>query len=367
MTLNYINPSFTIADRKVGPGHPAYVIAEIGHNHGGNVGTAKRLIEVAAEAGADAVKTQVRTNPRLYTRAFFDHPYNSENAYGKTYGLHREALEFNVDDLLRLRSHAVAFGIHFFATAFDPWALETCLTLDLPAIKFASGDLTNHALLEQGARSGLPVIISTGGADLWTVKGAWDVICDAGAESRTAVLQCTASYPCAFSDLNLSVITTYKQEFGCVVGASLHDNGIAMAVGAVALGASLVEKHFTLDRTMKGTDHNFSLEPQGFAKMVRDIRRFEASLGDGLKKALDCEAEPIRKMSKALYTKRSLPAGHVLTAGDIVALSPGGGIPPALVSSVVGRRLTRCLDTEEMICAEHLEAADPAADRASVA
>lgn len=345
-----------IADREVGPGKPSYLIAEVGNCHGGDMKTAYKLIDAAADSGADAVKTQVRDIDRLYTKAFLDTPYNSEHAYGPTYGLHRKKLELGPDDLYRLKEHARNRGIHFFATAFDPWSLETCLTLDFPAIKFASGDLTNHALLEQGARSGVPLLVSTGGHGFSDVEAAWNVVEGAGAASRTALLQCTAQYPCAWENLNLNVVVTLQKAFGCVVGASLHDNGIAMAVASVTLGASIIERHFTLDRTMKGSDHALALEPQGFKKMVRDIRRLEVALGTGVKKALDCERSAMQKLSKACYAKSFLPAGHVLTADDVIIRSPADGLPPSALPSVIGRRLCLPIGPEEPIREERLVA-----------
>lgn len=320
------------------------VISEIGHNHQGDLATAEAMFQMAKEAGCDAVKTQKRDNRVLYTKAFYDSSYNSENAFGRTYGEHREALEFGWKEYVHLKDVAKDLDIDFFATAFDEPSVEFCQKLELPAIKIASGDLTNISLLRKAGKTGLPLYLSTGGGTMQDIERALDAI----GHLDVAILQCTASYPCRFEELNLNVIGTYLEAFpGHIIGASLHDNGIASAVAAYAIGARVIEKHVTLDRTMKGTDHAFSLEPQGLAKMVRDIRRMEVAMGDGVKRTYPSEIEPLRKMSKRAYAARDLLAGTVLTSEDIVFKSPGGGITdPRLL---IGQALLNDVKQEEPI------------------
>jgi len=317
-----------------------YVIAEIGHNHQGKVEIAKEMFKAAREAGAAAVKLQKRDNRHLYTREMYDKPYDNENSYGPTYGLHREALEFNREQYLELQAYARELGVAFFATAFDFPSADFLAELDVPAFKVASGDLRNTPLLEYIARFNKPMILSTGAAAMEDVQRAYELLMPLNAQ--LCFLQCTAGYPAAFEELDLRVIETYRASFPrAVVGLSSHDNGIAMPVAAYVLGARVVEKHFTLNRAMKGTDHAFSLEPVGMKKLVRDLKRTRIALGDGRKKMYPSEAAPYTKMGKSLYAARNLPAGHVLTAADVAIKSPGGGMPPYELAGLVGRRLVQ--------------------------
>jgi N-acetylneuraminate synthase/sialic acid synthase len=312
------------------------VIAEIGHNHQGSVEKARELFREAKLAGAHAVKLQKRDNHGLYTRAAYNRPYDNENSFGATYGEHREFLEFGLKEYRELQRYAKELEIDFFATAFDIASADFLVALDIPAFKIASGDIKSTPLLKHVAGFGKPVIISTGGALVEDVQRAYDTIM--AINPRLGILQCTAGYPAAFEELDLRVVAQYRERFpGAVIGYSGHDNGIAMPVAAYVLGARLVEKHFTLNRAMKGTDHAFSLEPVGLRKMVRDLDRTYKALGDGIKKIYDSEKPPIIKMGKSLVVARDLPAGHVLAADDIVMKSPGGGIPPYELDRVIGR------------------------------
>jgi sialic acid synthase len=270
-----------------------YVIAEIGHNHQGDIQLCKAMFAAAKEAGADAVKLQKRDNRTLYTDAFFKAPYNSENAFGPTYGEHREALEFDRTQYIILQEVAATLGITFFATAFDIPSADFLAELEMPAIKIASGDLNNFPLLEHVCELDIPIILSTGGGSLEDV-GAADEACQ-----PDAILQCTSGYPARHEELNIGVIDTFLDAFpDAVIGFSDHSNGIAMAPIAYALGARIIEKHFTLDRTLKGTDQPFSLEPAGLRKMVRDLRRTRLALGDGVKRVYRSELVPLAKQWK---------------------------------------------------------------------
>ena len=315
-----------------------YVIAEVGHNHQGSLDTAFKLLDEAQRCGANAVKLQKRDNRSLYTSGFFNKPYDHDNSFGLTYGEHREALEFGRSEYRELRDYADEIDIDFFATAFDQPSADFLAGLDMPAYKVASADIRNLPLLRYVAEIGKPMILSTGGATLDDVRRAYETVFEIN--DQVGVLQCTAGYPASFDELDLRVIESYREEFpSSVVGLSSHDNGIAMVVGAYVLGARIVEKHFTLDRAMKGTDHRFSLEPQGMRKMVRDLRRLKAAMGEGDKRVHDSEVAPIMKMSKKLVAARDLPAGHEVTEDDVAAKSPGDGIPPSELHLLIGRRL----------------------------
>ena len=331
-----------------------YVIAEIGHNHQGSVESARKLLDAAKDAGADAVKLQKRDNRTLYTHDLYHKPYENENSYGATYGEHREYLEFGRAEYEELKAYAAEIRIGFFATAFDLASADFLAELDMPAYKIASADLVNTPLLRHVAEIGKPVILSTGGATLDDVRRGYDTVAELNPE--VAVLQCTAGYPAEWDELDLRVISTYRELFGSsVVGLSSHDNGIAMAVAAYVLGARIVEKHFTLNRALKGTDHRFSLEPQGLRKMVRDLRRTRVALGDGTKTMYTSETDPIIKMAKKLVAARDLPAGHTLTADDLAMKSPGDGLPPYELDRLVGRTLRHPVREDSALTFELLE------------
>jgi sialic acid synthase len=335
-------------------GSDCYVIAEIGHNHQGSVDQAKQMFKSAAECGANAVKLQKRDNRSLYTRDFFNRPYDNESSFGATYGEHREALEFDRDEYAELQAYARELGVAFFATAFDFKSADFLAGLDMPAYKIASGDLTNTPLLRYVGELGKPVIFSTGGGTLDDVRRAYDTLAEVNDE--IVVLQCTAGYPADWAELDLRVISTYREVFPrAIVGFSSHDNGVAMPVAAYVLGAYVVEKHFTLNRAMKGTDHAFSLEPQGLRKMVRDLRRARLALGDGTKTMHQSEAAPIVKMGKKIVAARDLPAGHVLQQDDLALKSPGDGLPPYELDRVIGRTLRHPVSEEMALTFELLE------------
>jgi sialic acid synthase len=347
--------SLRIDGVEIRDGGHCYVVAEVGHNHQGDLEQAKLLIEAAKDCGADAVKLQKRSNRTLFTREFYDQPYDNEFSFGPTYGEHREALELGPDEYVALQMHAREVGITFFATAFDFESADFLAGLDVPAFKIASGDIRNTPLLRHVAGLGKPVIISTGGADLADVERAVDTVLPLNEE--LCVLQCTAAYPCDTDDLNLSVITTLRERFPeLVIGLSDHQNGIAMSVVAYMLGARVIEKHFTLNHAAKGTDHAFSLMPEGLRKLVRDLHRVPGALGDGVKRPLKIEEKPIQKMGKKLVAARDLEEGTVLSSEDIAIKSPSdGGLPPYELDRLVGLRLRRALRSEENVTLADLE------------
>ena len=346
----------TIDGQRIGDDTDCYVIAEIGHNHQGDLDKARQLLQRAKECGVHAVKLQKRDNRSLYTKAMYDRPYEHENSFGRTYGEHREALEFGREEYLALQAYARELGLSFFATAFDVASADFLARLDVPAYKIASGDIRNLPLLRHVARLQKPMIISTGGATLADVEQACNAILPLN--SRLCILQCTATYPTDPEEMNLRVIETLRDRFpGVVIGLSDHYNGIAMAVVAYMLGARVIEKHFTLNHTWKGTDHALSLEPIGMQKMIRDLHRARIALGDGVKRVLPSEAGAVIKMGKKLVANRRLPAGHVLVESDIAVKSPGDGLPPSELDRLVGRTLLQALDEDDSITAEILSPA----------
>ena len=351
-----------IDGRRIADDTDCYVIAEIGHNHQGSLEKARDLFHAAKECGADAVKLQKRDNRALFTREFYESPYDNENSFGPTYGAHREALELSPEEWAELREYARELEIDFVAAAFDFPSADFLAGLDLSAFKLASADLHNTPLLRRVAGFGKPLILSTGGATLEDVRRAVGTV--SPINPQVCVLQCTASYPAEVEDLHLSVITTLREEFpGLVVGLSDHQNGIAMAVAAYMLGARVIEKHFTLNHAWKGTDHAFSLMPDGMRRLVRDLHRVPVALGDPVKRPLDCEQRALQKMGKKLVAARDLDAGHVLAEEDVVVKSPAdGGLRPYELESLVGRALRRPLRQEETIMLEDFEPAGETAE-----
>jgi sialic acid synthase len=331
---------------------PPFVIAELGHNHQGNLETCLQMIRAAAFAGASAVKLQKRNNRELFTSEAFNSPYNSENAFGSTYGEHREALEFGESEYRVCIEEANRNNIIFFATAFDFSSADFLANLDVPGFKMASGDLKSLPLLQYVAKIGKPMIISTGGASIEDVDAAIATIKEEG--TPLAVLQCTAAYPPRYEELNLNVIKTFRDRYpDVVVGYSGHDSGIAMSLAAYILGARVIEKHFTLNRAMKGTDHAFSLEPDGMRKLVRDLDRARIALGTGIKETYPSELAPLVKMGKKIVAARNILKGAIILESDLAYKSPGDGVSPAQAEAIIGHTSRR-----ELIAGEPLQLTD---------
>jgi N-acetylneuraminate synthase/sialic acid synthase len=335
-----------------------FTIAEIGHNHQGNIETCKAMFRAAKECGCTSVKLQKRDNRARYTQAMYDEVYNSENAYAPTYGAHREALEFNREQYAELMAYARELGLVFFSTAFDIPSADLLESIGVPCYKIASGDLKTLPLIKHVARFGKPMFISTGGGTMEDVQRMYEAV--APINDQVCILQCTSGYPPPFEELNIRVIETYRNAFpDAVIGFSSHDNGIAMPLVAYMLGARVIEKHFTLNRAWKGTDQAFSLEPAGMKRVVRDLERARIALGDGVKRAYESETKPITKMAKTLVAARDLPAGRVLTEADITFKSPAdpGGAPPYRLDDFVGRTLARPLKRDDTINDEAVSSA----------
>ena len=342
-----------IDGKRVDDESDCYVIAEIGHNHQGSVELAKKLFDSAKECGADAVKLQKRNNRSLFTKEMFGQTYNSHSAFAPTYGEHREALELGHDEYVELQGYAKELGLTMFSTPFDIQSADFLEELEMPLYKIASGDLKNLPLIKHVASFGKPVIVSTGGGTIDDVLRVYEEVMPIN--EQFCILQCTAGYPPKWEELNLRVIESFRQDFPeATIGLSSHDNGIAMSVVAYVLGARVIEKHFTLDRTMKGSDHAFSLAPPGMRRMVRDLRRTRLALGSGAKSVYESELAPMHKMGKKLVAARALPEGHVLTEEDIAIKSPGDGLPPYEMGAILGRKALRPIAEDENLLFENL-------------
>lgn len=341
---------FTISDDP-----PCFVIAEIGNNHQGDLNIAIEMIKLAAECGVNAVKFQKRDVKTLYTKAMYGKPYDNEDSFGPTYGKHREFLELGWDDFVKLKKCAQDYGVEFMCTAFDFPSVDFLEKLGITSYKVASGDLTNIPFLEYIAKLNKPIFVSTGAATMEDVRRAYDAITKYN--NNLCLLHTTCAYPADYPDLNLLAIQTLKKEFPeAIIGYSGHDNGILAAVIAFMLGARVVEKHFTMNRSWKGTDHKFSLEREGLRKQVRDLQRVNIALGNGKKIIRDIEKNAKFKMGKSLYTTKPLSTGHVLFKEDIAIKSPGGGLEPYYINQIVGDKLKDSLPEDTMLSFNHLSA-----------
>jgi sialic acid synthase len=338
----------TLGTKQVGKSHPTFIIAEIGINHQGDVNIAKALISKAVECGADAVKFQKRSISRILTKEGLQMPYQNRNSFGETYGEHKKALELTTGDYKTLIKHARYLNIEFCASGWDEESIDFLDELGVSFFKMASADLTNFPLLSHTAKKGKPMILSTGMSNMVTVSNAVELL--ANKNIPLGVLQCTSTYPTKFNELNLNVLHTYQEKFPhVVVGYSGHEAGIAIPPAAVALGARIIERHFTLDRTMKGGDHAASLEPQGFAKMVRDIRHIEAAMGS-YKKEMQASEKPIyKKLAKSIVSNAEIAVGTTITRDMLTTKGPGTGINPMRMDEVVGKTVTQNIQADTVI------------------
>jgi len=329
-----------------------FFIAEAGINHNGSVENAKKLIDMAKRCGADCVKFQKRTVERILTKEGLEKPYNSENAFAPKYGDHKRVLELSEDQFRELKRYSDEVGILMTASGWDEESVDFLFELGVPFFKMASADLTNFPLLEHTAKKGLPMIISTGMADMETVRQAYELV--SVHNSKVAVLQCTSSYPTLNEDIHLNVIPRYIKEFpNAVIGYSGHEKGIAISLAAVALGAKIVERHFTLDRTMKGGDHAASLEEPGLSKLIRDISVIETALGTSEKIKLKNEEKCFIKLSKSLVSVRKISKGEVLSREMLTTKGPGHGISPMRMEEVIGMKANRDLEEDIVLLDEY--------------
>jgi N,N'-diacetyllegionaminate synthase len=329
-----------IGSRLVGPGEPCFVIAEVGVNHNGDVDLAVRLVDAAADAGADAVKLQTFITASLVTEDAPKAGYQLETT-GEAESQHAmlRALELSADGHRRVLERCRERGILLLSTPFDEESVKLLVELGIPALKVASPEITNHPFLQVLARQGLPLLLSTGMSTLDEVAAAVDVVRAAGGD-QLVVLHCVSAYPAPLEEANVRAMIALER-FGAPVGYSDHTTGEESALAAVALGAAVLEKHLTLDRTLPGPDHQASLEPDEFGAFVRRVRRVEAALGDGVKKPSPSEAVNRDTVRRSLVAAEDLPVGTLLEPAMLAALRPGTGIPPSELPSVVGRRLAR--------------------------
>jgi len=332
-----------------------FIIAEAGVNHNGSLDLALQLVDAAKGSGADAVKFQTFRTDLLATHSAHKAPYQERmvaNAAESQFEM-LQRLELDAAAHHRLIAHCREIGIQFLSSPFDAESADLLAEMGVPLFKVPSGEITNLLFLQHLARKAKPLILSTGMSTLGEVEEAVHVLRDAGASELT-LLHCVTEYPAPYAEVNLRAMLTLKSAFGLPVGYSDHTAGIEIAIAAAALGAEVIEKHFTLDRSLPGPDHAASLEPVELRLMVDSIRHVEVALGTGIKSPAPCEMPNMSVARKSVVAARALPAGHRLETGDLGIKRPGNGLAPKLLPELIGRTLRVSIAKDDIISWENL-------------
>lgn len=344
-----------VAGRAIGDGAPIFIVAEAGVNHNGDLELARRLVDAAAAASADAVKFQTFRTETLVSRAAPKAAYQRETTgAGEGQGDMLRRLELGAEEHGLLVQHCAKRGILFFSAPFDEGSADLLETLGVALFKIPSGEITNLPLLRHVAAKRRPIILSTGMSTLEEVERAVVAIREAG-NPGLGLLHCLSAYPAPVAEVNLRAMDTLRERFGCPVGFSDHTLGIEIALAAAARGATIIEKHLTLDKSLPGPDHRASLDPGEFAGLVRCVRSVEAALGDGRKRPMPSEVETAAVARKSLVATRAIKAGEVLTREAVAIKRPGTGISPAELERALGRRVRRALAPDDVIGWEALD------------
>lgn len=326
-----------------------YIIAEAGVNHNGKLDLALKLCDAAKEAGVDAVKFQTWKTENIVTAQARQAAYQTENTGVEESQFDMlKKLELSYDHFRYIQDYCKKIGIDFLSTPDEEESLAFLVSLGLPFIKVGSGEVTNIPYLRKIASCGKPVILSTGMSTLAQVAIAYDTLLKAGAP-KVSLLHCTTNYPCPYDEVNLRAMQTLKDAFKCQVGYSDHTMGTEIPVAAVAMGAEIIEKHFSLDRTMEGPDHKASLEPAELKLMVDQIRHIEVAMGDGIKRPNKCEAENAKVVQKSILAKRPIKMGEKLTEEMLTVKRAGAGISASLWDNVIGAYAIKDFDIDEPI------------------
>jgi N,N'-diacetyllegionaminate synthase len=329
-----------------------FIIAEAGVNHNGDIILAKKLVDVAVDAQADAVKFQT----------FIPELVVSQNAQKADYQKKATGKEENQLDMIRklqlsyqefkdLQEYCTQRQILFLSTAFDMQSLRFLVEdLKIPVLKIPSGEITNLPYLKQVGKYAIEVIISTGMANMGEIEAALNVLLEAGTpKNKISILHCNTEYPTPFEDVNLKAMQTIGQAFGVKIGYSDHTEGIEVPIAAVALGAEIIEKHFTLDKTMEGPDHKASLAPNELKLMVKSIRNIEKALGNGIKTPSASEKKNTEIARRSIHIVANCPIGHIIQETDLVMKRPAGGISPMMLNVIIGKKLNKIKKADEMI------------------
>jgi len=337
-----------IAGRTIGDGAPCFIIAEIGVNHNGNMDLARRLIDEAATAGADAAKFQAYVTEELITPKAHKAAYQVQSTGPADSQFQMlKNLELSGEQQAELKDYCATKNIIYTCTPYDLPSLDLLDQLDVPLLKIASTDTTNLPFLKRVAESSRPVILSTGMCTLSEVEAA--ITAMDKVRSKLSLLHCTSEYPAPPDEANLRAIETLRYAFRRPTGYSDHSAGVGISPWAVAAGASIIEKHLTLERTLPGPDHQASIEPRELAELVRTIRGLEKSLGDGVKRPSPSEAANKDAMRKSVVAKRPLQAGAIITGDDLACKRPGSGLAPEWVDRLIGKQVNRDIAADTIL------------------
>lgn len=325
-----------------------YIIAEAGVNHNGSFELACKLVDAAKNAGVDCIKFQTFKSENLVSNSAQKAEYQKDTTGDGSQVDMLKKLELTYNEFIKLKSYCDKVGICFLSTPFDFDSIEFLNTIDMPFWKIPSGEITNYPYLVALAKTGKPIVMSTGMCDMREIGDAINVLKINGAKN-IKLLHCNTEYPTPFDDVNLKAMLTIKDAFGLDVGYSDHTKGIEVPIAAVALGATIIEKHFTLDRTMQGPDHIASLEPDELAKMVQCIRNIENALGNGEKTPSLSEKKNIAVARKSIVANRNIKLGEILSADNLTVKRPGNGISPMRWNEVIGTTAVRDFEKDELI------------------
>lgn len=327
-----------------------YIIAEAGVNHNGDLNLAFRLCKEAKDSGVDAVKFQTWKTEKIVVKSARLAPYQSLNIQNSSLSQYDmlKRLELSNDQFIQIQSYCHDLGIEFLSTPDEEDSLDFLMKLGLPVIKIGSGEITNIPYLRKIGSCGKPVLLSTGMSTIGQVSIAYDTLLLAGAPKVT-LLHCTTNYPCPMDEVNLRAMQTLKDTFKCEIGYSDHTMGIEIPIAAVAMGATVIEKHFTLDHSMKGPDHKASIEPNELKGMVDSIRNIEKALGDGVKRPYDSECENSKVVLKSIVAKRPIQEGETLSSDNLVVKRVSDGISAAYWDLIIGTTASSDYNVDEPI------------------
>lgn len=343
---------FDRENNKIEFNNSTFIIAEIGVNHNGSVELAKNMIKSASECGVDAVKFQTFQSEELVTKTAEKAEYQQKNTSDKSQFEMLKKLELSFEDFKELKEYALKHDVLFLSSPFDKKSVDILEELDVPAYKLGSGELTNFDLIDYLQKTGKPIIFSTGMATLDEIKDTYGFIHD---KNKIIFLHCITGYPTSFEEANLNFIKTLKSELDVPIGFSDHSPGIELPIAAVALGACVIEKHFTIDKNLKGPDHKASLNPIEFKAMVDAIRNVEVAMGDGIRKFSENELEIKKIARKSIVLNEKLSKGTIIKREMLSIKRPGTGITPKYIEELVGRKLNQDLDYDTVLQWDYLE------------
>lgn len=348
--MKNFNKNIKIGDRIIGPDYPTYFIAEIGGNFNGSMEKAKRLIDAAKAAGADCAKFQTFTAETIVSEGGFSKMtlHGIHGSWGRTVSEVFKDVEFPIAWHKEIADYCKKVGIDFSTSPYFKKAVDLCAEMKLPFIKIGSGEITWLEMLDYTARKGIPIMLSTGDATMSEIDEAVRTI-EKTSNKDLVLMQCITNYPSKIDSANVNVLKTYQNAFDCLTGYSDHSPGHVVALASVVLGARIIEKHFTLNKTDKGPDHPHSLEPNDFKFMVDSIREVERAMGSTRKEVQKEEEETVFVQRRCLYAKTYLKKGQIITEADIDVLRPALGIPPKFKNTIIGKTVKNDIPARDPI------------------